>query len=78
MPVTVSATLAVNEALAERRRRGLPVLPLGFGEAGLPVHPAMREALTAGGGNNAYGPVAGAAELRDAAAGYWQRRGLPT
>ncbi|GAA4891914.1 pyridoxal phosphate-dependent aminotransferase [Streptomonospora salina] len=78
MPVTLSATLAVNEALAERRRRGLPVLPLGFGEAGLPVHPAMRDALIAGGGNNAYGPVAGAAELRDAAAGYWQRRGLPT
>ncbi|KIH99984.1 aminotransferase [Streptomonospora alba] len=78
MAVTLSATLAVNEALAERRRRGLPVLPLGFGEAGLPVHPAMREALVAGGGNNAYGPVAGVAELRDAAAGYWQRRGLPT
>ncbi|WP_131097600.1 pyridoxal phosphate-dependent aminotransferase [Streptomonospora litoralis] len=78
MSVTVSATLAVNEALAEKRRRGLPVLPLGFGEAGLPVHPAMREALAAGGDKNAYGPVAGAAELRDAAAGYWQRRGLPT
>ncbi|GAA1768045.1 MULTISPECIES: pyridoxal phosphate-dependent aminotransferase [Streptomonospora] len=78
MSVTVSATLAVNEALAERRRQGLPVVPLGFGEAGLPVHPAMREALAAGGGKNAYGPVAGAAELRDAAAGYWQRRGLAT
>lgn len=78
MAVTLSATLAVNEALAERRRRGLPVLPLGFGEAGLPVPPSMREALVAGGGNNAYGPVAGVAELRDAAAGYWQRRGLPT
>ncbi|MUL42503.1 pyridoxal phosphate-dependent aminotransferase [Streptomonospora sp. PA3] len=78
MSVTVSATLAVNEALAEKRRRGLPVLPLGFGEAGLPVHPAMREALVSGGDRNAYGPVAGAAELRDAAAGYWQRRGLPT
>ncbi|MDA0567612.1 pyridoxal phosphate-dependent aminotransferase [Streptomonospora sp. S1-112] len=78
MSVTVSATLAVNEALAERRRRGLPVLPLGFGEAGLPVHPSMRDALSAGCDRNAYGPVAGSAELREAAAGYWRRRGLPT
>ncbi|MFC3995361.1 pyridoxal phosphate-dependent aminotransferase [Nocardiopsis sediminis] len=78
MPVTVSATLAVNEALAEQRRRGVRVLPLGFGEAGLPVHPAMLDALTAGGDKNAYGPVAGSRELREAAAGYWTRRGLPT
>ncbi|GAA2002753.1 aminotransferase class I/II-fold pyridoxal phosphate-dependent enzyme [Nocardiopsis rhodophaea] len=78
MSVSVSATLAVNEALAERRRQGLPVLPLGFGEAGLPVHPAMRDALAAGGDTNAYGPVAGLESLRTAAAGYWDRRGLPT
>lgn len=78
MSVTVSATLAVNEALARRRRQGLPVLPMGFGEAGLPVHPVMRDALAAGGDQNGYGPVAGARELRDAAAGYWARRGLPT
>ncbi|MBB6170701.1 aspartate aminotransferase [Nocardiopsis mwathae] len=78
MSVSVSATLAVNEALAERRRQGLPVLPMGFGEAGLPVHPAMRDALAAGGDRNSYGPVAGVAPLRTAAAGYWDRRGLPT
>ena len=35
--VGVSATLAANEALAERRRRGERVLPLAFGEAGVPV-----------------------------------------
>ncbi|MFL1381691.1 aminotransferase class I/II-fold pyridoxal phosphate-dependent enzyme, partial [Nocardiopsis protaetiae] len=78
MTVTVSATLAVNEALAEKRRQGVRVLPLGFGEAGLPVHPVMRDRLTAGNGANAYGPVAGVAALREAAAGYWERRGLPT
>jgi aspartate aminotransferase len=78
MAVTVSATLAVNEALAEKRRQGVRVLPLGFGEAGLPVHPVMRDRLTAGNGANAYGPVAGSAALREAAAGYWKRRGLPT
>lgn len=78
MSVTVSATLAVNEALALRRRQGLPVLPMGFGEAGLPVLPVMRDALSAGGDQNAYGPVAGLRELREAGAGYWGRRGLET
>ena len=78
MTVTVSATLAVNEALNEKRRQGVRVLPLGFGEAGLPVHPVMRDRLSAGNGANAYGPVAGSAALREAAAGYWGRRGLPT
>lgn len=78
MSITVSATLAVNEALALRRHQGLPVLPMGFGEAGLPVHPVMRDALSTGGDQNGYGPVAGLRELREAAAGYWQCRDLPT
>jgi aspartate aminotransferase len=76
--IPVSATLTANEAMAARRRRGLPVLPLGFGEAGLPVHPMLREALAAASGANGYGPVAGHLALRQAAAGYWARRGLPT
>ena len=58
--------------------RGRPVLPLAFGEAGLPVHPALRRALAAATAANGYGPVAGQPVLRSAAAGYWQRRGLPT
>jgi aspartate aminotransferase len=74
----VSATLAANEALAVRRRLGQPVLPLAFGEAGLAVHPALRHALAAATASNGYGPVAGSAALRSAAAGYWERRGLPT
>ena len=78
IPFTMSATLAANEALAARRRRGERVLPLAFGEAGLPVHPALRAALADASGRNAYGPVAGLAALREAAAGYWDRRGLPT
>ncbi|HEV2451691.1 MAG TPA: pyridoxal phosphate-dependent aminotransferase [Streptosporangiaceae bacterium] len=78
MPATVSATLAANEALAARRRRGEQVLPLGFGEAGLPVHPALRSALAEATGRNGYGPVAGLAALRTAAASYWERRGMPT
>jgi aspartate aminotransferase len=73
----VSATLAANETLARKRRAGEPVLPLAFGEAGLPAHPLLRDALAAASGGNAYGPVAGLPALREAAAGYWTRRGTP-
>ena len=76
--VPVSATLAANEELAARRRRGEPVLPLAFGEAGLPVHPRLAAELAAATGLGAYGPVAGSQRLRAAAAGYWSRRGMPT
>jgi aspartate aminotransferase len=76
MPVALSATLAANEALEQRRRAGLPVLPLAFGEAGLPVLPALEDQLATAAGRGSYGPVAGSAALRTAAAGYWRRRGL--
>jgi aspartate aminotransferase len=76
--IPVSATLAANETMDARRRRGEPVLPLGFGEAGLPVHRMLRAALARAAGFNSYGPVAGYAALREAAACYWARRGLPT
>ena len=76
--VAVSPTLAANEALARRRERGEPVLPLAFGEAGLPVHPLLTAELARQAGRGAYGPVAGAEGLRTAAAGYWARRRLPT
>ena len=76
--VPVSATLAANEELAARRRRGEPVLALAFGEAGLPVHPRLAAELAATAGFGAYGPVAGSQRLRAAAAGYWSRRGLQT
>jgi aspartate/methionine/tyrosine aminotransferase len=76
--VPVSPTLAINDAIAARQRSGQPVLPLGFGEAGVPVHPLLAAELAAAAGRGSYGPVAGTAELRAAAAGYWSRRGLPT
>ena len=76
--VPVSATLAGAEILNRRRAAGLPVLPMAFGEAGLPVAPVLREKLASAAGRGGYGPVAGSESLRSAAAGYWTRRGLPT
>ncbi|WP_197034684.1 pyridoxal phosphate-dependent aminotransferase [Glycomyces sp. NRRL B-16210] len=76
--MTVSATLAANEAIAERRAAGLEVLALGFGEAGIPVHPLLSQRLAQAAGRTSYGPVGGLGAAREAAAGYWTRRGLPT
>src|SRR5450755_4690430 len=64
--------------MTARKRLGEPVLPLAFGEAGLPAHPSLRLALAGAAGQTGYGPVAGQAALREAAAGYWTRRGLRT
>src|SRR5437868_11638159 len=76
--VPLSATLAVNEAITRKRRQGMRVLPLGFGEAGIPIHPALTRELESAAGHGGYGPVAGSTALRAAAAGYWSRRELPT
>lgn len=73
-----SATLALNEQLQSRRAEGKDVLHLGFGEAGLPVLPEAGEVLAAATNRNSYAPVAGSANARAAAAGYFTRRGIPT
>lgn len=73
-----SATLAINEAITRRRARGERVLHLGFGEAGLPVLPVLREALAAAARHNSYGPVVGSEAARTAAGGWFTRRGLVT
>ena len=76
--MTVSPTLAINEEIARRRESGLHTVALGFGEASIPVHPALVDRLAASADVGAYGPVAGLPELRQAAAGYWTRRDVPT
>jgi aspartate aminotransferase len=76
--VTISPTLAINQEIARRRAAGLDTLPLGFGEASIPVHPELTRRLGEYAGLGGYGPVAGIPELLDAAAGYWTRRGVPT
>src|SRR5687768_4946906 len=74
----LSPTLAMNEAVRLRQARGERVVHLAFGEAGLPVHPLLRDALEQSSGANAYGPVAGSTKLRSSVAGYYSRRGLET
>src|SRR3954447_17234713 len=76
--VAQSPTLAADERVQAKLAAGEDVLHLAFGEAGLPVLPAGAERLAEGAGRNRYGSVAGSAEAREAAAGYFARRGLPT
>ena len=78
MAVRASATLALDERVRRRLAEGARIVHLGFGEAGLPVPDPVRERLARAAGANAYGPVAGSAAAREAAAGYHDRRGLPT
>lgn len=73
-----SPTLAANERIRARRAAGQPVVHLAFGEAGLPVLPALAEVLIGASARNEYPPVAGTEAARLAAAGYWERRSLPT
>ncbi len=75
---SVSPTLAINELTARRRAAGLPTIALGFGEAGLPVLPGLVQRLADSGARAEYGPVSGIPQLREAAAGYWDRRQLAT
>jgi aspartate aminotransferase len=76
--VPPSATLAADQRARSRIDGGAPVLHLAFGEAGLPVPDGVLEQLAAAARHNAYGPVAGSPLMRTAAAGYLERRGVPT
>jgi aspartate aminotransferase len=73
-----SPTLAANERVQAKLDAGDPVLHLAFGEAGLPVLPGVAGRLAGAAGLNGYGSVAGSALMRTAAAGYFDRRGVPT
>jgi aspartate aminotransferase len=74
----VSPNLALNELVARRRAAGEDILHLGFGEARLPAFGPLAEQLVRGTRHNAYGPVAGGEAAREAVAGYFTRRRMPT
>src|SRR4051794_41635152 len=63
-----SPTLAANERVQAKLAAGEDVLHLAFGEAGLPVLPAVAERLGEGAGRNGYGSVARSAQARAAGA----------
>jgi aspartate aminotransferase len=73
----LSATLAMNEAVAKRRASGKETLHLGFGEAAFPLHPLLKTALAEAATRTSYAPVLGIPALRQAIADYLTRtRGI--
>ncbi len=77
-PVEVAPNLALNEVVSRRQAAGENLVHLGFGESRLPLLPELIERLRAGAWRNEYGPVAGAPAVLAAAAGYFDRRRMPT
>ncbi|MEU3854007.1 aminotransferase class I/II-fold pyridoxal phosphate-dependent enzyme [Streptomyces sp. NPDC029554] len=73
-----SPNLALDQLVRERRAAGESLVHLAFGEARLPLLPGVADTLAAGARRTAYGPVAGREHAREAVAGYFARRGLPT
>lgn len=71
--MSTSATLAINEAVAQRRAAGRETIHLGFGEASAPLHPALKAALAEAATRTSYSPVLGIPALREAIAGYLSR-----
>lgn len=70
----VSATLAINELLEEKvKDEKQKFLHMGFGEAFLPLHPLLKNALAESASFTRYAPVLGIPELRLAIAGFLQR-----
>jgi len=76
--IAQSPTLAIDQAVTAARLAGRTVLHLGFGEAGLPVLPSLVDVLAGAATRNGYGPVRGTPDVREAAAGWFGRRELPT
>lgn len=73
-----SATVAINERSNALRREGRVVHKLGLGQSPFPVPEPVVEALRRHAHEKDYLPVRGLPALRDAIAGYVQRRtGLP-
>lgn len=69
-----SATLAINQLCRERELRGEQVYKLGLGQSPFPVPLSVVEALQANAWRKGYLDVHGLLELREAVAGYHNRR----
>nr|WP_042188471.1 pyridoxal phosphate-dependent aminotransferase [Kibdelosporangium sp. MJ126-NF4]CEL18264.1 Glutamine-dependent 2-keto-4-methylthiobutyrate transaminase [Kibdelosporangium sp. MJ126-NF4]CTQ97750.1 Glutamine-dependent 2-keto-4-methylthiobutyrate transaminase [Kibdelosporangium sp. MJ126-NF4] len=74
----VSPSLALDHMAAGRVEHGESIVHLGFGEVRLPAFDPLVDRLIAGACRNSYGPVAGSLALREAVAGYFTRRRMPT
>jgi aspartate aminotransferase len=69
-----SATLAINEQSRQLQQEGKKIFRLGFGQSPFPVPEPVVEGLRCHAHEKDYLPVKGLMELRQAIAGYYQRK----
>lgn len=69
-----SATLAINEQSRQLQQEGKKIFRLGFGQSPFPVPEPVVEGLRRHAHEKDYLPVKGLMELRQAIAGYYQRK----
>ncbi|MFC5180742.1 pyridoxal phosphate-dependent aminotransferase [Actinomadura harenae] len=74
----MAPNLKFNQVVDRLNAAGADILNLAFGESRLPLMESLAELLSAAAYQTTYGPVAGTQAVRDAAAGYFGRRRLPT
>ncbi|MFX1368259.1 MAG: pyridoxal phosphate-dependent aminotransferase [Promethearchaeota archaeon] len=70
--IVPSATLAINELIAQLKEQGEQILHMGFGEAPFPVHPLVRKALCDNSWRQKYLPVQGILPLREQISRFYQ------
>ena len=78
MTSSISGNMALNERVRHLQASGHSIVNLCFGEVNLPLLSGLAERLKQGANRTRYGSVAGSASVREAAARYFSRRGLPT
>ena len=59
-----SATLAINEVVVKKRKKGEKIYHMGFGESPFPVHPRIKKALCTHADKKYYSPTQGFLALR--------------
>ncbi|MEV4256990.1 pyridoxal phosphate-dependent aminotransferase [Spirillospora sp. NPDC049652] len=74
----MSPNLELNQVVDRLNAAGADIMNLAFGESRLPLLASLAELLTDAAHQTTYGPVAGTQAVREAAAGFLGRRGLPT
>ncbi|MHA1936780.1 MAG: pyridoxal phosphate-dependent aminotransferase [Candidatus Thorarchaeota archaeon] len=68
-----SATLALNELIAEKKRKGEQICHMGFGQSPFPVHPHISKALCDHAGERSYLPTQGIKPLRNQVSEFYSK-----
>ena len=68
-----STTLAMNEMVQKKRKKGEQIFHMGFGESPFPVHPLIRKSLSESAHQRVYLPTQGILPLREQISRFYER-----